>query len=171
MNGLRKSRTPSTGLRLLKFALVGAIGIGVQLAVLAALSAMNVNYLAATAIAVECALLHNFLWHCSFTWADRTRGMGREPWVRLLRFHLSNGGVSLGGNLLLMRLFVGVAGMGKISSNALAIALCSSANFALSNWFVFAASTRKVKRRDVPDCLPWTGHSLAPACAARKERK
>jgi hypothetical protein len=66
--------------RWLKFNAVGGIGIGVQLAALAILkSVLHVDYLAATASAVEAAILHNFFWHERFTWADRARLVGRAP--------------------------------------------------------------------------------------------
>jgi len=46
----------------LKFNAVGAIGIGVQLATLAALAGgLRLNYLLATGLAVEAAVLHNFI--------------------------------------------------------------------------------------------------------------
>ena len=67
------SVAPSTCARLLKFNFVGAIGIGVQFGVLFLLkSVWHVHYLVATVIAVEMAVLHNFVWHERFTWADRT---------------------------------------------------------------------------------------------------
>ncbi len=72
--------------RWLKFSAVGLVGVGVQLAVLALLTKSGVNYLVATAVAVEVALLHNYAWHRRWTWADRDARSGR-----LLRFHLANG--------------------------------------------------------------------------------
>jgi len=55
-----------------KFNLVGAIGIFVQFAALFFLkSVAHFNYLAATALAVEIAVVHNFVWHERYTWADR----------------------------------------------------------------------------------------------------
>jgi len=63
--------TARARLRLFRFSLVGAIGIAVQLGMLAALVAMKMNYLLATGLAVEAAVLHNFLWHQRYTWADR----------------------------------------------------------------------------------------------------
>ena len=74
--------------RWMRFNLVGAVGIGVQLAMLWLLTALGVPYLMATALAVETAVLHNFLWHQRFTWADRSPG----PASRLLRFNLTTGG-------------------------------------------------------------------------------
>ncbi len=51
---------------------VGLLGVGVQLAMLTLMTdGLGVHYLAATAIAVEAAVLHNFFWHQRFTWRDR----------------------------------------------------------------------------------------------------
>ena len=56
----------------LKFNSVGAIGIVVQLAAPAILKGwLQVEYLLATALAVEAAVLHNFIWHERWTWAER----------------------------------------------------------------------------------------------------
>ena len=55
-----------------KFALVGALGIVVQLADPRSRSLPLVcQYLWATGLAVEAAVLHNFMWHRRFTWRDR----------------------------------------------------------------------------------------------------
>jgi len=64
---------PSTFVRWCKFNFVGGIGIGVQFAALFLVKAvLHFHYLAATAIAVEAAVVHNFVWHEQFTWVDRT---------------------------------------------------------------------------------------------------
>ncbi len=124
----------SLGVRWLKFNVVGAIGIGVQVTALAFLvGVLGLNYLAATALAVETAVLHNFVWHERFTWPGPARGRLR----RLLKFHLTNGILSLLGNVLLMRLFTGALGVPYLPANMLAIASCSLANFAASHCFVF----------------------------------
>lgn len=120
-----------------KFNLVGAIGIGVQLAVLAALNRALGNYVLATAIAVEFTVLHNFLWHERFTWADRAGLSWRESLLRLVKFNLSNGAVSVLGNIVLMRCFVGGLGLPVLVANLLAIAVCGLVNFLLGDRFVF----------------------------------
>jgi putative flippase GtrA len=123
--------------------MVGGIGIVVQFVALFLLkSALHFNYLAATAIAVEAAVVHNFVWHERFTWAERTkRDRGRASWSgslpRLLRFNLTNGAVSIAGNLALMKLMVGQGRMNYLVANAIAIALCSLANFLVSETWVF----------------------------------
>lgn len=131
-------------LRWVKFNAVGALGIGVQLGALALLvSGLRMNYLMATAVAVESAVLHNFIWHEYFTWRDRTRQARAGFLRRLLSFHASNGLVSLFGNLLLMRLLVGVAGMPYVAANMLAIAMCGLFNFLLSELVVFIAEPKR----------------------------
>lgn len=128
------------GLRWLKFNLVGALGIGVQLAVLAALTALGLGYLAATALAVEAAVLHNFLWHERMTWRDRAIPLFRPTLGRLLRFQLANGLISLLGNLALMRLLVGTLHLPVLAANLGAIAVCGVVNFLVSDRLVFVAA-------------------------------
>jgi putative flippase GtrA len=129
--------------RFSKFNFVGGIGIVVQFAALFFLkTVLHVNYLAATALAVEIAVLHNFVWHEQFTWADRvmpigTSRVGSGRLTRLLRFHLGNGAVSVLGNLALMKVMVGAGHMNYLAANAIAIVLCSIVNFLVSDRWVF----------------------------------
>jgi putative flippase GtrA len=123
--------------RLVKFCLVGIAGIGIQLGVLSLLQQWKVEYLAATAIAVECAVVHNFLWHRRFTWVDRVRPGALEFFVSLFRFHLSNGFISLVGNVLLMRLLSGTLRVPVLPANLSAITVCFAANFLASDCWVF----------------------------------
>ncbi len=122
--------------RWLKFNTVGAIGILVQLAALAILKGgLRVPYLPATALAVETAVLHNFVWHELWTWRDR-RGAGNLL-LRLLRFNLGNGAISILVNLVFMRLLVGHFHMQYLIANLVAIAAGSLANYLVSDLFVF----------------------------------
>ncbi len=133
-----RKRSPSTFLRWCKFNFVGGIGIGVQFAALFFLrSILGFDYLFATAIAVEAAVVHNFVWHEQFTWADRVDSSWRQSLPRLLRFNLTTGAVSILGNLALMRVMVGEGHMDYLVANAIAIALCSIANFLVSEEWVF----------------------------------
>jgi putative flippase GtrA len=132
------SQANRTFLRWIKFNAVGAIGIVVQLAALAILrSWLKLNYLLATAIAVEIAVLHNFIWHERFTWADRPPARLTHSLIRLAKFNATNGAVSIVGNLLLMRLLVGQLKFNYVLSNCVAIAVCSLLNFLLGDRFVF----------------------------------
>jgi dolichol-phosphate mannosyltransferase len=123
--------------RCLIFYFVGAMGIFVQMAVLLALTHFaHLEYLLATGLGVEAAVLHNFIWHERWTWADRIGSHGSFL-RRLLRFHIANGFLSLAGNLILMRLLVGRFGLNFTPANAISIALCSVLSFVAGDKIVF----------------------------------
>ena len=126
---------PSDFMRWMRFNAVGAIGIAVQIAVLALLrTSLGINYLLATAIAVEAAVLHNFFWHERFTWADRS---GRRSFARLIKFNLTTGAFSIAGNVIAMRFLVGIAGTEYLVANAISIAACSILNFLVADRIIF----------------------------------
>jgi putative flippase GtrA len=120
------------------FNFVGAIGVAVQLGMLAALVRWGeLNYLAATTLAVEAAVIHNFVWHQRWTWRDRPATTAREVTARFIRFHLTNGAISLAGNIVLMTALTGILGLDAVLASAMAIASCSLLNFAAGTTFVF----------------------------------
>jgi putative flippase GtrA len=126
-------------MRWLRFNLVGAMGMVVQLGVLAVLGRVAAgHYLISSAVAVELAVLHNFVWHVRFTWRERD---GSVP-IQLVRFHLSNGLVSLVGNLVLMRVLVQGTRMPVLVANGIAIACCSVVNFCLGDSWAFAVRAK-----------------------------
>jgi|SRR5215469_17116278 len=128
-------------IRWLKFNAVGALGILVQLAVLTILkSGLGANYLVATAMAVETAVLHNFFWHERFTWSDRK---SRARLARLAKFNLTNGAISILGNLGFMKLLVGGLAMNYFIANLISIAICSLMNFVVSDVFVFSRAEER----------------------------
>jgi putative flippase GtrA len=120
--------------RWIKFGAVGGIGVGVQLAVLAVLTHFGLHYLPATALAVEAALLHNYLWHVRWTWKDRAPQPGQ-----LYRFHLANGLISLISNLGWMRLLTGWLYVPVLPANVVAISATAVLNFLLGDRWVFAS--------------------------------
>lgn len=124
--------------RWLKFNLVGALGTAVQLGALVLLkSALHMNYLLATALAVEISVLHNFVWHERYTWPDGWKRSTAERARSLAAFHLTNGLVSVVGNVLLMRLLVGQLRIPYFVANIVAIATCGLANFVLADRVAF----------------------------------
>jgi putative flippase GtrA len=139
-----------TALRCLKFNAVGTIGIGVQLSVLLTLkSGFHFSYLLATALAVEAAVVHNFLWHERYTWADRVQPSWRKSLPRLLRFNLTTGAVSIAGNLTLMKLLVGLGHLNYMVASGIAITLCSLANFLVSDRVVFGMVNSRGRRDEL----------------------
>jgi len=124
--------------RWLKFSTVGIIGIGVQLGVLAILRGLfGMQYLVATALAVEAAVLHNFVWHERWTWRDRTAATSGAL-GRLARFNLTTGLVSLVVNLLFMRMLVGWLHIQYLLANLMSIAAGTAANYLCADLWVFS---------------------------------
>jgi putative flippase GtrA len=131
--------------RWLKFIAVGALGVLVQLAALGFFRGwLRFEYLTATALAVEAAVLHNFVWHQRWTWSGRAQTGGAG--ARLLRFHIGNGLVSVLTNLALMRWLVGTLHAPYLRANLLSVAAGSAVNFFVSDRLVF----RKVSTADPP---------------------
>lgn len=97
------------------------------------------HYLVASAAAVELAVLHNFAWHLHYTWRDRSDVCA--PMIRLVRFHLSNGPVSMVGNLVILRFLVQEVRMPILAADCIAILCCSLINFCLGDRWVFRATS------------------------------
>ena len=115
----------------------GAIGFIIQLSALGLLTIVaGWPYPAATAFAVELAVIHNFVWHQRWTWRDRvdsrTGVLGR-----FLRYQVTAGATSVAGNLLCTSLLVEQAGIPVVLANVVAVAAMSVANFMLSDRWVF----------------------------------
>jgi putative flippase GtrA len=160
-------RTPSLVRRWVTFNAVGALGVPLQLGLIAVLvHAMGVHYLTATVIAVEAAILHNFVWHLRWTWKDRPASRPAVLARRLVAFHLLNGGVSVVGNLAIMAALTGAGGVEPIAANLLAITACSLVNFTVSDTVVFksAGVAAAVLIASMP-ATAWAGPSPAAASA------
>jgi putative flippase GtrA len=124
-----------------RFIAVGVVGFVVQLAVLAGLTRLGAPWVAATVMAVEAAIVHNFVWHRSWTWRDRRSEATGLHW--LLEFAKFNGGTavtSLAGNLGVMAIVLSVVNVKPIVANIVAVAVMSAANFLLADRWVFRSA-------------------------------
>jgi len=130
-----------------RFNAVGIMGAALQVAALSLLVTLGMHYLVATALAVEAAVLHNYVWHRRWTW------VGRPLEGALWRFHLANGLVSITSNLALMRLFTGHFGVPATRANVLAIAITSVVNFTLGERWVFSQRSSQRTARSVDSIL------------------
>lgn len=136
--------------RWVKFNGVGIAGAVVQLCFLRLFLNAHANYLAATALAVEAAVLHNFAWHQRYTWADRPCEDLQGVLGRLGRFQLSNGVVSILANLMLMRLLAGSIRLSPLAANFFAILICSVINYHLGDRFVFPSHEKSAIPAEEP---------------------
>jgi putative flippase GtrA len=130
--------------RWVKFNAVGALGFCIQLGALwLFVVALKVSSLVATALAVETAVVHNFVWHQFLIWKDRSSEK-RYDWLkRLFAFNLTNGAVSLAGNLFFAWLIVGRQPIWLLAANLFAIAVCSLINFVLSDRLIFRTAANE----------------------------
>jgi dolichol-phosphate mannosyltransferase len=126
----------------IKFNLVGVLGFVLQTVALFVLmrTMPGIGYLAATAMAVELAVLNNFWWHQRWTWSHRPSSTRRETLRRLLKFNATTGLVSVGGNLALMSVLVGRFGLPVVSANLLTVVACSVLSFLLADRIAFACN-------------------------------
>ena len=120
----------------LRFNAVGLFGAAVQLVALTVFRTGLGWQRAATVTAVECAVLHNFVWHERWTWAHRKLEMAGVL-GRLFRFNISNGLISIVGNLVVMELLNVRLHLHYILSNVVAIGACALLNFLASDKLVF----------------------------------
>jgi putative flippase GtrA len=88
----------------------------------------------ATAIAVEAALLHNFVWHEVWTW----RGVsGVSRWTRLWRFHAASGSISIVSNVIFTMAFKNSLAIPLLAANVMAVGVTAILNFAVAEVWVF----------------------------------
>src|SRR5262249_58094660 len=98
----------------------------------------RVHYAVATPVAVACAVVHNVIWHRRWTWRDRRTAF----WPALVRFAMSNGVVSLIGNMAVMTTLVSGAHVPAVAANLVAIVVCGLLNFVLGGVMVFRGGGR-----------------------------
>ena len=123
----------------IKFNVVGVLGFALQSGALFLLThnVRAIGYLTATALAVELAVLNNFVWHQLWTWNDRPSTSSKETWRRLAKFNLTTGLVSISGNLVLMSILVGRMGLPVTGANLVTVAGCSVVSFFLADRVAF----------------------------------
>jgi putative flippase GtrA len=149
----------------IRFNAVGVLGFVLQTSALFILThgPYRVGYLFATCVAVEIAVLNNFILHQRWTWRDRPSSTIAETFERLVKFNLTNGAVSLSGNLVLMGLLVGRLRLPIAGANAASVAACSICNFFLADRVAFYVAKADIARLNEPGVIPCPGPSSPPA--------
>ena len=118
----------------LKYNTVSAAGFVVQLALLGLLTEVaHWRVVWATAVAVEVAVLHNFVWHWRWTFSGRGVRLAHA----LLRYHLTTGAVSITGNTLATQAVVDGLGLAPVVANGVATVACYLLNWLLANAVAF----------------------------------
>jgi len=148
--------------------LVGLGGLVIQLIVLDVLTRFAaLDYRAATILAIEAAVLHNFIWHERWTW--QTRHAAGRRLTRIVRFHAATALLSIVGNLILMSLFVEWLGWPVLLANVVAVTILGAANFRAADDWVFSVpsfETPRTARPRIADSLSRRAQGRMVALAA-----
>jgi len=133
--------------RFVKFGMVGGSGVVVNVGLLHAFTAFaKMDYRIASILAIECAVVNNFLWNYFWTWKDRKTGSKRSFLYMLVKFHVSSGFTALIVNwgllvLLTELLHVNyhIPGVPNYHvSNLIGIGFGAVVNFFIGHFWVFA---------------------------------
>lgn len=123
--------------RFIKFCLVGASGVGVNMGLLWLLTELGgLFYLLSAAISIETSIITNFLLNNYFTFADRNKQGVKPLFGRLLKFNL----VSLAGlgiNMAILLLLTEGLGLFYMVSNIVGIAAATLWNYLVNNWWTW----------------------------------
>jgi putative flippase GtrA len=118
-------RHPANWLQLVRFSVVGASGYVVNLLLYAlCVKVVGIHYLVAEAIAWVTAGANNFVWNRHWTFKAR-EGQIHVQAVRFLLVSL----LALAVNLLVLRILVESAGMGKLAAEMIALGASTPLNF------------------------------------------
>jgi len=141
--------------RFLMYALVGASGVVVDMGMLFLLGdprTLALGLVPAKALAVEAAIVNNFLWNDVWTFGDLTvhRRKGAARWKRFLKFNAVCG-VGLLLSVALVKLQVSGFGINRYLANALAIGVVTVWNYWMNkrfSWAMGATLEDAVERED-----------------------
>ncbi len=122
--------------RLLKFGVVGASGVVVNMGCLYLLKEFaGIPYFVASLIAIELSILSNFTVNLLWTWRDRSGDA--SLWTKLLRYHIGAGATAFLGNYLILIALTEFFGLHYMISNLVGIAVGTLANYVINDLWTF----------------------------------
>ncbi len=122
--------------RLLKFGVVGATGIAVNMGALYLLTDFGkIPYFLASLIAIELSILSNFSINLGWTWKDRMEA--GTVWSKLVRYHIGVGITALLGNYLILIAMTEWLGVYYLISNLVGIGVGTLANYIVNDLWTF----------------------------------
>jgi dolichol-phosphate mannosyltransferase len=137
--------------RFVKFGIVGGSGVVVNAGLFYLFTTgAAFDHKVASVIAIECAIINNFLWNYFWTWKDRKTESKRSFAYMLMKFNLSSGLIAFVVNFGLLVLLTDLLHVNyhfpisQVSnvfiSNLIGIGCGTLANFFLSHYLVFSKS-------------------------------
>ncbi|MBU2699356.1 dolichol-phosphate mannosyltransferase [Sporomusaceae bacterium BoRhaA] len=128
---------------LMKFALVGLSGVGINMVVYMYFIALNANYLVAACCSFAVAVTNNFFWNV--LWTFRGRAENRSITKKYLSFFIISS-VNLAVNLLVLQLLVEYIQISETLAQLVSIALVSGLNFLLNYGITFSEKRCKQEK-------------------------
>lgn len=126
----------------MKFGIVGASGVVVNQGMLMLLRFTALSLEVRSPIAIEVAIITNFLLNYHWTWKDRKIESRLGVLGRFLMFNLSSGGTAFFFNYLPLLFMVRTLEMNEDLSNIIGIVLASAFNFLISHFVTFRAQKK-----------------------------
>lgn len=121
--------------RILKFSMVGAIGVMVNTCTLYVLTDFfQILYMISSIFAIEISILSNFFLNNIWTWKDRKK---KSLPQRIFQYHISVGIVAILANWLLLILLTELLGLYYLFSNLVGIGVGTLANFVINDLWTF----------------------------------
>lgn len=126
--------------RLLKFGIVGATGIGVNMGSLYLLAEFaGMPYFVGSPIAIELSILSNFWLNLLWTWRDRSDA--GTFWTKIWRYHVGAGLTAILGNYLILVGLTELFGVHYMLSNLIGIGVGTMSNFIVNDVWTFKNRT------------------------------
>lgn len=128
---------------LMKFALVGLSGAGVNMLVYIYLTVLGANYLVAAGCSFGVAVTNNFVWNMLWTFKGRAEDKSiKNKYICFAAIST----VNLGVNLLVLQLLVKYGQLDETLAQLFAIAVVGSLNFILNYLITFDEKQGKQKK-------------------------
>jgi putative flippase GtrA len=126
-----------------RFLVTGFLGLMCQVAALWLLYARcGLHYVVATILAVEIAIIVNYIFHERWTWRDRMNAAGTIG--RLLRFNALTAVTSITGGVLVTAFFVEALTLNPVIANLFSVAALGLVNFIGADKLVFRSAVALV---------------------------
>lgn len=121
--------------RVLKFSIVGASGVLVNMGMLFFLTeVLNLFYMISSVLAIEISIVTNFVLNDLWTWHDRKK---KNLLARVFQYHISVGITAVVINWLLLIILTEFFGLYYLISNLIGISAGTLSNFVINDLWTF----------------------------------
>ncbi len=121
--------------RILKFAVVGFSGVGVNMGLLYLLTEyIKIMYPISSIIAIEMSIISNFILNDLWTWRDRIK---KKLFYRFSQYHISVGLTAILANWIILVLLTEIFNIYYLISNLIGISIGTLSNYIINDLWTF----------------------------------